>query len=300
MEQVRRINTIQEYNDRLGVETLHPMVNVIDFSTVKKVQHYERLMFGFYVVFLKDVKCGDLHYGRQLYDYQEGTLVYLAPGQVIGFDNSRQPFQPKGWALCFHPDLLRGTQLGRNMKDYTFFSYESNEALHLSERERTTIVEVLQNIHAELEHAIDKHSRQLIVSNIELLLNYSLRYYDRQFVTRTNVNHDLLSRFESELNAYFNSTQPAREGLPSVALLADKLHLSANYLGDLIKKETGISAQEHIQQKLIDAAKERVLDPSQSISEIAYGLGFRYPQHFSRLFKQRVGMSPGEYRSSVN
>lgn len=244
------------------------------------------------------MKCGDLRYGRNYYDYQEGTLVFLAPGQVIGYENNGQTYQPKGWALLFHPDLLRGTSLGRNIAGYTFFSYEVNEALHLSEQERQVVLDCLLNIQSELKHAIDKHSRTLIVSNIELLLNYSTRFYERQFITRNNVNRDVLAGFERLLGDYFAGDRPEQDGVPSVRWCAEQLHLSANYFGDLVKKETGKSAQEYIQLKVIDIAKERIFDPGRSISEIAYSLGFRYPQHFTRLFKKVVGCSPNEYRSA--
>ena len=255
-------------------------------------------MYGFYTIFLKDVKCGDLRYGRNYYDYQEGTLVFLAPGQVIGYENNGQTYQPKGWALLFHPDLLRGTSLGRNISGYTFFTYEVNEALHLSEQERQVVLDCLQNIQSELKHAIDNHSRTLIVSNIELLLNYSTRFYERQFITRNNVNRDVLAGFERLLGDYFQGDRPEQEGVPSVRWCAEQLHLSANYFGDLVKKETGKSAQEYIQLKVIDIAKERIFDTSRSISEVAYSLGFRYPQHFTRLFKKVVGCSPNEYRTA--
>lgn len=295
MTEILKLGNIYQYNEIMQQETLHPLVSVIDFSKVPQASH-GRLCFGFYVVFLKEVKCGDLRYGRNYYDYQEGTLVFMAPGQVVGVDYNGQPFQPKGWALLFHPDLLRGTPLGKSMNEYTFFSYEVYEALHLSEQERQVVIECLNNIALELRHGIDKHSRMLIVSNIQLLLNYSMRFYDRQFITRENVNKDTLMKFEKVLNDYFQSEKPQTIGLPSVHYCAENLHLSANYLGDLIKKETGKSAQEHIQLKLIDIAKEKIFDTSKSVSEIAYELGFKYPQHFSRLFKKCVGSTPNEYR----
>ena len=199
-------------------------------------------------------------------------------------------------ALVFHPDLLRGTTLGRTIKDYTFFSYQVNEALHLSEQERHIIIDCFRNIEEELHHTIDKHSQRLIVSNIELFLNYCVRFYDRQFITRENVNKDILTRFENLLNDYFYSEKPESSGLPTVKYCADQMHLSANYFGDLIKKETGKTASEHIQTKLIDIAKEKVFDTGKTSSEIAYELGFQYPQHFSRLFKKVVGVTPNEYR----
>lgn len=297
MESVVKYDNIFQYNEARGVETLHPLVSVIDFSKCGPA-YYERQVYGFYTVFLKDVKCGDMRYGRNYYDYQEGTLVFLAPGQVIGFENTKAQFQPKGWALLFHPDLLRGTSLGRNIGSYSFFSYEVSEALHLSEQERGVVLDCLQNILNELQHGIDNHSRTLIVSNIELLLNYCTRFYERQFITRVNVNHDVLAGFERLLGDYFAGERPLQEGVPSVRWCAEQLHLSPNYFGDLVKKETGKSAQEYIQLKVIDIAKERIFEPGRSIGEIAYSLGFRYPQHFTRLFKKVVGCSPNEYRAA--
>ena len=186
--------------------------------------------------------------------------------------------------------------MGRNIKKYSFFSYESREALHISEREKEITIDCFNRIEAELQHAVDKHSRTLIVSYIELLLNYCTRFYDRQFITRENENKDILERFEYLLNDYFKSDKPERYGLPSVRYFADELHLSPNYFGDLIKKETGISAMEFIQSERIDIAKERISDPRKTVSEVAYELGFQYPQHFSRMFKKKVGKSPNEYR----
>jgi AraC-like DNA-binding protein len=248
-------------------------------------------------VFLKEVKCGDLRYGKNTYDYQEGTLVFIAPGQVVTVDNAGETYQPKGYALVFHPDLIHGTPLGKHIQDYTFFGYQFNEALHVSERERKIVLDCFSKVEYELEHAIDKHSKKLIVDNIELFLNYCVRFYDRQFITRDNVHTGILERFEQLLNEYFESGKPQTIGLPSVAYCAGELNLSANYFGDLIKKETGKSAQEYIQIKVIDVAKERISDHNKSVSEIAYELGFKYPQHFTRLFKQRVGQSPNEYRT---
>jgi AraC-like DNA-binding protein len=294
MEEILKLDNISQYNLMRGVETLHPLISVVDMSETQPTQS-ARIRFGFYCVFLKEVKCGDLKYGCNYYDYQEGTLVFVAPGQILGV-NSNEIIQPKGWALLFHPDLIRGTSLGHNIKDYTFFSYEVYEALHLSEKEKQIVIDCLHKIDYELKQSIDKHSKTLISNNIELLLNYCMRFYDRQFITRSHVNKDILVKFEKLLDDYFQSDKPQTMGLPSVRYCADQLHLSANYLGDLIKKETGKSAQEHIQLKLMDIAKEKVFDTSKSVSEIAYELGFKYPQHFSRMFKKSVGYSPNEYR----
>lgn len=297
MNGIKKFNTVDEYNKVMGVETRHPLITVIDLSKANhKGEYPEGHSFGYYTVFLKEQKCGDMKYGRNYYDYQEGTLVFLAPDQIVRIEN-RLPHKPAGWTLMFHPDLIRGTALGRSMKEYTFFSYEVFEALHLSEEERRTVIECLHNIEAELNHSIDNHSGRLIVSNIELFLNYCTRFYERQFITRKHANSDVLSRFETLLNDYFKSGLPQKKGLPSVKYCADKLNLSANYLGDLLKKETGKSAQEHVQLRLIETAKERMFEKEKSVSQIAYELGFEYPQYFSRLFKKRTGMTPNEYRN---
>lgn len=293
------IETVTEYDDMLGVETLHPLVSVIDLSKARPMHHL-RHTFSFYVVFLKDEKNCDLIYGRQRYDYQKGSVVCLAPGQVIGIEDTGETFQPKGYALCFHPDLIRGTHLGRTIKEYTFFSYEVNEALHLSERERHIFIDCLLNIQEELHHAIDRMSKRLITNHIELLLNYCMRFYERQFITRQDAHRDILTRFETFLDRYFTGENAALKGLPSVKYCAAELCLSPNYFGDLIKKETGKTALEYIQDKIIGIAKEQLLLPSESISQIAYQLGFQYPQHFTRVFKKASGMTPNEYRSKTD
>ncbi len=295
MDKVKRFETISEYNAFNNNETLHPLVSAVDFSKAEP-RAGGRMYFGFYTIFLKDVKCGDLMYGKNTYDYQEGTLVFFAPGQVAGVNSNGENYQPKGYGLVFHPDLIHNTSLGRHIHDYTFFGYQSNEALHLSDKERKIVLDCFSKIEYELGHAIDKHSKMLIVSNIELFLNYCIRFYDRQFITRDNVHKGILERVETLLNNYFQSGKPQAIGLPSVAYCAGELNLSANYFGDLVKKETGKSAQEYIQSKVIDLAKEKIFDQSKSVSQIAYELGFKYPQHFTRLFKQRVGYSPNEYR----
>lgn len=295
MDEIIYIDSVNRFNADRGQETLHPLVTVLDQSKSQRLTQ-ERRRSGLYMVFFKELKCGELLYGRGNYDYQEGTMVFIGPGQVFGVKKPDEMIQPSGWALAFHPDLLNGTSLARKIKEYGFFSYDLNEALHLSEREKQIVLECFQKIRFELEHAIDKHSKNLVVSNIELLLNYCVRYYDRQFITRDNANRDLLGKFEALLNEYFTDDRPQTIGLPSVAYCAAELHLSANYFGDLVKKETGRTAQEYIQDKIIQLAKERVFDTGKSIAELSYELGFKYPQHFTRLFKQRVGQTPNEYR----
>ncbi|MFV5693672.1 helix-turn-helix domain-containing protein [Flavobacterium sp. LT1R49] len=301
MNKVVKFNTISEYNAFNNCKTLHPLISVIDFSKANERswggEKNVRIYYGFYCIFLKDIKCGDLRYGCDYYDYQEGTLVFVAPGQVMEVETDGKVYQPKGYALVFHPDLIHGTSLFKSINDYNFFSYNANEALHLSERERQIVLDSFSKIHSELQLGVDKHSKKLIASNIELFLGYCERFYDRQFITRESVNKGILERFEEVLNAYFTSDKPNTIGLPSVAYCADELHLSANYFGDLIKKETGKSAQEYIQNKIIDVAKDKILVDHLTVNEIAYELGFKYPQHFSRLFKQRVGYTPNEYRS---
>jgi len=303
MEKVFKFDAVGEYNALNNHETLHPLVSVIDFSKSKPWSwpgggsKSIKVNYGLYCIFLKEIKCGNLKYGCSYYDYQEGSLVFISPGQIVEVEDFGQNFQPKGYALLFHPDLIHGTALGRHIHEYSFFSYQSNEALHLSERERKIILDCFSKIKYELEHAIDKHSKRLIVSNVEMVLNYCVRFYDRQFITRDNVHKGILEKFETLLNDYFHTDKTQTIGLPSVAYCASELNLSANYFGDLIKKETGKTAQEYILSKLIDVAKERIFDQSKSVSEIAYELGFKYPQHFTRLFKQKVGYTPNEYRS---
>lgn len=295
MDNMLRFNTVGEYNAFNNNETLHPLVSVVDLSRASPRQGH-RMYFGLYTVFLKDVKCGDLVYGRDTYDYQEGTLVFLAPGQVAGINSNGETYQPKGHALIFHPDFLLGTAVGKHINDYGFFAYQTREALHLSERERQIVLDCFAKIEYELQRPIDKHSKKLIASNIELFLDYCTRFYERQFITREHIHKGILSRFEQMLNDYFISDKTATIGLPSVAYFAGELNLSPNYFGDLVKKETGRSAQDYIQTKIMDVAKQKIFDPTKSLSQIAAELGFKYQAHFTRLFKQKIGCTPQEYR----
>lgn len=292
MEEIIKIESIDAYNKLRGVTTLHPLITVVDLSKADRMPA-GTFNFGLYTVYLKDQMCGELRYGRKQYDYQEGTLVFIGPGQIVGVNTKTRSLEAKGWGLLFHPDFIKGTHLGRHIQEYSFFSYDVNEALHLSEDERGIVLDCFQKIHTELNRAIDNHSKTLVASNIELFLNYCNRFYDRQFITRDNVHKGVVEKFETLLQSYFASEQPQ---LPSVAWCAGQLNLSANYFGDLIKKETGRCAQEYIQDKVIDMAKERMFNMEKSISEVAYELGFKYPAHFTRLFKQKVGVTPNEYR----
>lgn len=293
---MEKLTSVTQFNTHRGQETLHPLVSVLDQSKSCTIQSRQQLS-DLYIVFFKDVRCEDFQYGRNTYDYQEETLLFIAPNQTFGLDfQLEKMIQPNGWALVFHPDFIKGTSLGRKIQEYGFFQYNVHEALHVSSREKQIVLECFGKIREELERGIDKHSKMLIISNIELFLNYCVRFFDRQFITRENINKDILNRFENLLTDYFESNLPQIGGLPSVAYFAEKMNLSANYFGDLLKKETGKSALEYIQTKVIDIAKEKFFEQSKSISEIAYELGYKYPQHFTRLFKQKVGVSPNEYR----
>lgn len=295
MEKIIKIDNVECYNNLFGLETLHPLVSVVDFRNATHFPSQFTMNYGIYALFLKETLCGDIRYGKQKYDYQEGTVVSFAPGQVTEV-TMRPDAQPAGQGILFHPDLIKGTSLGRGIKQYSFFAYASNEALHTSEEERTIIMDCLAKTRLELQRPIDKHSRRLITRNIELLLDYCMRFYERQFITRTAVNRDVLAKFEMLLDEYFQGEHPQNEGLPTVKYFADKVCLSPNYFGDLIKKETGKTAQEYIQNKVIDLAKELILGTDKTVTEIAYTLGFQYSQHFNRTFKKHTGVTPSEYR----
>lgn len=290
-----KVDTIDQYNKLFGLETLHPLVAVVDLSKAPMWPEHFCFNYGFYCLYIKDAKCGKITYGRQNYDYQEGSIVCFAPGQVAHVEMERGT-KPSGIGIMFHPDLIRSTPLGREISRYNFFSYEANEALHLSERERKIIIDCVEKIKYEVDRVIDKHSKRLIATNIELLLDYCMRFYDRQFITRSEVNHDVLIKFERLLDEYFKDKTLRKNGLPQVRYFADKVCLSPNYFGDLIKKETGMTAQEYIQNKIITVAKEWVSDTDLTISQISYELGFQYSQHFNRFFKKGVGCTPVEYR----
>lgn len=288
-------DTVKKYSEFFNNKTLHPLINLVDLNQSKPfARNYVRL--DFYAIIIKKTICGEFRYGNGVYDYSDGSMIFVGPGQVIGSEPEGEMHQPYGKALIFHPDLLAGTSLGRHIHEYTFFSYQTNEALHLSDREREVVDNCYANIVTEINQNLDRHSKKLIAANLELLLKYCVRFYDRQFLTRENVNHGIIERFDQAINEYLLGEKLKTHGLPSVGYFAGELHLSPNYFGDLIKRETGKTAQEYIHLKLLEVAKTKVLDTSRSISEISYELGFRYPQHFTRLFKQKTGVSPNEFR----
>lgn len=299
MKPIINIKSISDINNFVQHKTNHPLVTVIDFSKMDEMMEEGiRISCDFYSIMFKNYCANNMKYGRQSYDFQEGSLVCIAPKQVVTMDTEIEKKEDMmGWGLFFHPDLLRGTSLGTKMKDYTFFSYETSEALHLSDKEKDILYDCIQNIETELQENIDNHSQILIVTNIELLLNYCQRYYGRQFITRKNSNRDLIAQLEIALREYFNSEDLKKNGLPSVSYLADRVSLSPNYLSDLLKKETGMNTKDHIHHHLIEEAKNILLGTNKSISEIAYELGFEYPQYFSKLFKQKTGNTPQEFRS---
>ena len=291
------INTVQDFNEYQGMETLHPLVSVVH---VENTEHIKECVmhYGVYAIYLKENKGCKLSYGRTPYDFDEMTVTSFAPGQVVKVEpNPDVPFA-KFTALVFHPDLLNRTALGRQISRYEFFGYSSTEALHLSAKEVEVFRGVLAMIEQELHRAIDKHTRELIVSNIELLLNYCLRFYDRQFITREEINHTLVKKFIELLDDYITS-KALRDGLPTVAYFADKCCLSSGYFGNLVRVETGRTAKDIIADHVLAYAKQLLNDETLTITMISNCLGFEYPQHFVRFFKSHTGKTPSAYRNEV-
>jgi AraC family transcriptional regulator, transcriptional activator of pobA len=290
-------NSIQAFNDHYDWETRHPLVSVVRFDREHKIEE-ATYHYGLYALFLKENKGCKLSYGRTEYDFDEMTVTSFAPGQSIHVEPNPEVIYPKWTALLFHPDLLNRTQLGRNISRYEFFDYTSNEALHLSESEIVIFRGVLSMIQQELLHDIDRHTRELIVSNIELLLNYCLRFYDRQFITREEINHTVVRKFTTLLDRYI-AEKAIHEGLPSVAYFADKCCYSPKYFGELVKTETGRTAKDFINSRLIRAAKQLLSDEELNVTQVSQQLGFEYPQHFVRFFKSHTGKTPSEYKKSA-
>ncbi|MCG8332296.1 MAG: helix-turn-helix domain-containing protein [Chitinophagales bacterium] len=300
MAEVIKIASITDLHQRLGlVPPKHPLITVFSDQEIQldKVKENTRFISEMYLILFKEGVSGSIGYGRNSYDFQHGTLIFVAPGQVMTSPTREMIKNNKGWSLLFHPDLIRKDQLGSEIDKYTFFSYEITEALHLSADEQEYITTIITQLKKEYSKYLDQHSQQLIISNLELFLNYCRRFYDRQFYTRSNINQDTVAQFEKLLKDYFNTPNLRQTGLPSVSYFGEKLNISSNYLSDLLKKETGKSTRSHINDILIDKIKTALLSSSASISEIAYSLGFDYPQSLSRLFKSKTGHSPKEYRN---
>lgn len=300
MNEIIRIKSINEVHRLFELEKpRHPLVSVIQIDD--RITNFDygdyKYIFDFYQINLKQGFSGSMNYGRNSYDFDAGTLTFIKPNQTIQVENQDEIEGSYGWTLLFHPDLIRKSELGKTIEDYSFFNYDLNEALHLSESERNSITDLVVKIQEEYNQNIDKHSQELIIANIEMLLKYSKRFYDRQFFTRTNLNQDLLSKFNKVIRTYYNSENPIESGVLSVKECAKQLNLSVNYLGDLIKSETGRSAKDQINDYVIEKAKNQLLGSKESVSQIAYSLGFEYPQGFNKLFKAKVGISPSEYRN---
>ncbi|MBD0404025.1 MULTISPECIES: AraC family transcriptional regulator [unclassified Flammeovirga] len=303
MSDILKIKSISQFHEILGLPAPeHPLISFIH----EKVLHRDDLdesLFGIrfsssmYTIMYKDKVSGSLGYGRNSYDFQEGTLIFSSPNQVFTSPEKEDLNGHDGWTLVFHPDLLLKSNLSDQMDSYTYFNYEVTEALHLSQKEEEFIFHITKQIQLEYSQNIDKHSQNLIISNLELLLNYCMRFYDRQFYTRSNMNNDLVSEFESKLKSYFKSEQIIKSGLPTSNYFGKELNMSPNYLSDLLKKETGNGIKEHIDAYVVRKAKNILLSSSQSVGEIAFSLGFEYPQSFTRMFKKKTGYSPNEYRA---
>lgn len=298
MSDIIKISTVHDFNERLGVEDLHPFVSVIDF-TAYPPRHLFRALLGVYGIYIREDEPQNVVYGTSKYDFLGGTLIAIAPGQISGAEDIGKPVQRKGWAILFDAELLRGTFLAQKIQQYTFFSYEVNEALHMQDSERETIVGCLQDIRNELRNPEDEYSRTILVAYIEVLLNYCMRFYGRQFATRKAESRDILARFERMLADYFERSEQIDHGIPNVQECADRLSLSPNYFSDLMKRETGETPHEHIQRFLIERAKKALTDSDKTVSEVAYELGFNYTHHLSRLFKKATGMSPTEYVTAL-
>ncbi|MDP5172177.1 MAG: helix-turn-helix transcriptional regulator [Bacteroidia bacterium] len=297
MDQLR-ISSISHLHEIIGFEKpRHPLISLIDVSelVVREEEVGTRILYDLYVITQKDKSCG-VEYGRNSFDFDEGVMAFSAPGQIYEPTRAIHAGEIKGWMLFFHPDLIHATHLGSHMDEYSFFNYDVFEALHLSDQEEKIVNDVVQNIKLEYEQRIDNHSHRVIVSNLELLLNYCLRYYERQFNTRTSQSLGITASFEQELKRYFQDNLHVEQGLPAISYFAEKVHLSQHYFSDLIKKETGRSPKDHINDFVIEKAKNLLLSTPQSVSEIAYDLGFNYPHYFTRLFKNKTGLSPVEYR----
>ncbi|MFT3934567.1 MAG: helix-turn-helix transcriptional regulator [Chitinophagaceae bacterium] len=295
-----KIESLSQLHRMLGLpKPLHPLVTVVDNTQISvAIENMpSSFVFDFYKISYKKTMNGRVGYGQGYYDFEEGGMVFTAPQQLIHITDDTEYY---GLSLLFHPDFLKNYTLGKTIKNFGFFSYSTNEALHLSDKEKSTILKVMDNISEELNTNIDDFSQDLIISYIEVLLNYSNRFYKRQFITRKTVNNDLLARMEEMLNNYFGKEEGLQNGLPTVENLAGQLNLSPRYLSDMLRSLTGQNAQQHIHEKLIEKAKEYLSTTDLSVAEIAYQLGFEHPQSFNKLFKQKTNQTPVEYKLSFN
>jgi AraC-like DNA-binding protein len=300
MKELIHLQTISDLHKLFNLgNSFHPLVTVLDFSKItEQVEQNSKITTDFYSIMFKNYCKNNIKYGRKTIDFQDGSLICIAPNQVIEIDNEFEDREDKmGWGLFFHPDLIRSTSLNEKIKDYGFFNYEVSESLHLSDKEKSILFESVQKIQNEIQENIDIHSQQIIVSSIELLLSYCLRFYSRQLITRSQTNKSIVSQIENLLTQYFADNKINEQGLPTVKYLADKVHFSPSYLSDLLKKETGKNAQEQIHFYLIEEAKNLLINSEKNINEIAYNLGFEYPQYFNKLFKKKTGKTPMEYRN---
>ncbi|MEO7988852.1 MAG: helix-turn-helix transcriptional regulator [Chryseolinea sp.] len=301
--QPHRFKTISEFHQFRGLpKPEHPLISVINLELIKHIPANEvSLVKDFYSIALKKNFNAKMKYGQQEFDFDEGTMFFMSPGQVLRLEVEQDTvLRQSGWMLQVHPDFLWNTTLAKTIKQYKYFDYSVNEALFLSEKEEIIIGDIMQNIQREYQSNIDTFSQSVIIAQLELLLTYSERFYHRQFITRKISNHKILDALESTLSEYFNSDTLATKGLPTVQYIADTLHVSPNYLSELLKVLTGQSTQQHIHDKLIEKAKEKLSTTSLSVSEIAYALGFEHPQSFSKLFKSKINLSPLEFRQSFN
>ncbi|MCQ4085688.1 AraC family transcriptional regulator [Saccharibacillus sp. JS10] len=299
MNEIIRIDSISMLHELLGYEKpKHPLITCIELNKFKPDQTYNNIQFvnAFYTISLKKGTNFNMQYGRRSYDFNEGSMIFMAPEQRLVVDFDPHYEATEGWMLCFHPDLIRKSSLGSKMDEYSFFSYSLHEALHLSEKEKAVVTQIVQILTEEFNQNIDIYSLDLIISNLELLLNYAQRFYGRQFITRKTANHDVVDRFEKLVKDSFTVQRLQETGIPSVKELAKEMGYSTNYLSDLLKKETGKNTQEHIHYQITDLAKNLLSGTSEPISTIAYHLGFEYPANFSKFFKSRTGMSPNQFR----
>lgn len=297
MSKIQKVRNVSDYSHYVGAASYHPLVCAIDFAEVSPV-HHSLNNYSVYGIFFHDEADIDLEYGCGKYDYKKGTVICVAPGQIGGKEDNGELVNLTGWALLFHPDLLHGTSLEKTIKEYSFFDYRINEALHMTDEEHDILVSLMQQIRNETERKHDAVQDAIIVNYIGLILNFCQRFYNRQFLTRKLENTDMLMKFNSLLRDYFDENRQLSIGLPTVQYCADKLCMSANYFGDMIKKTTGDTAGNYIRQFIIQRAKNE-LTTGISIAQVAYALGFEYPQHLSKMFKKQTGMTPTEYCESL-